>query len=86
MLQSVCLILLLAISAPAAAQQPPEPDAAAAPEQAAVQERNAGQQEDAEHAEDAAGETQETQIEPADSFDPTEQVDEDISVPFPVDI
>ncbi|WP_354693688.1 hypothetical protein [Elongatibacter sediminis] len=36
--------------------------------------------------EDAGSEDEALVIEPAESFDPTEEVDEDYSIPFPVDI
>lgn len=77
MLKTLCLIVLFAAAITVRAQDP------VAAEESSPQQQTTGQE---KHADDAAAGQKEQESKSPDSFDPTEQIDEDHSIAFPVDI
>lgn len=77
MLKTLCLIVLFAVAVTVRAQDPVAADDGGPRQATTEQEKSAG---------DAAAGQKEPEPETPDSFNPTEQIDEDRSIAFPIDI
>jgi hypothetical protein len=76
-LKTLCLILLFAAAVTVRAQDPVAADDSDPQQQTTEQEKSA---------DDAADRQKEPETETPESFNPTEQIDEDHSIAFPIDI